>query len=64
MGATSKVYLASHRIRVQITNSCFPRWDRNLNTGSQSEARFVTAHQRLHHDAQHPSYIELPVVRD
>jgi uncharacterized protein len=62
--STSNVFLAGHRIRVQITNTCFPRWDRNLNTGSQSEARFVTAHQRLHHDAQHPSYIELPVVRD
>jgi putative CocE/NonD family hydrolase len=60
--ATSNVFLAGHRIRVQITNSCFPRWDRNLNTGNQSEPGFTTALQRLYHDAGRPSYIELPVV--
>ncbi|MGO4250277.1 CocE/NonD family hydrolase [Paenarthrobacter sp. RAF54_2] len=60
--STSNVFLAGHRLRVQITNSCFPRWDRNLNTGNQCDARFVTAQQRLYHDAARPSYIELPVV--
>lgn len=60
--STSNVFLAGHRIRVQITNSCFPRWDRNLNTGDQNEPRFTTAHQTLFHDADRPSYIELPVV--
>jgi putative CocE/NonD family hydrolase len=60
--STSNVFLAGHRVRVQITNSCFPRWDRNLNTGDQNGTRFVTAHQRLYHDAGRPSCIELPVV--
>jgi len=60
--ATSNVFLAGHRIRVQITNSCFPRWDRNLNTGDQNEPGFTTAQQRIYHDAGRPSYIELPVV--
>ncbi|MBT2533730.1 CocE/NonD family hydrolase [Arthrobacter sp. ISL-48] len=60
--STSNVFLAGHRIRVQVTNSCFPRWDRNLNTGDQRGTEFVTAHQRLYHDASRPSYIELPVV--
>jgi len=60
--STSNVFLAGHRIRVQVTNSCFPRWDRNLNTGDQNGTRFVTAHQRLYHDAGRPSHIELPVV--
>ncbi|MGO4680206.1 CocE/NonD family hydrolase [Microbacterium sp. 2MCAF23] len=60
--STSNVFLAGHRLRVQITNSCFPRWDRNLNTGDQRDARFVTARQRLYHDTARPSYIELPVV--
>ena len=60
--STSNVFLAGHRLRVQITNSCFPRWDRNLNTGDQRGTEFVTAHQSLFHDAGRPSYIELPVV--
>lgn len=60
--STSNVFLAGHRVRVQITNSCFPRWDRNLNTGDQNGAQFVTAHQRLYHDVGRPSYIELPVI--
>lgn len=60
--STSNVFLAGHRIRVQVTNSCFPRWDRNLNTGDQRGTEFVIAHQRLYHDTSRPSYIELPVV--
>jgi putative CocE/NonD family hydrolase len=62
MWATSNVFLAGHRVRVQITNSCFPRWDRNLNTGDQNSAQFAVAHQRLYHDAGRPSFIELPVI--
>jgi putative CocE/NonD family hydrolase len=62
--STSNVFLAGHRLRVQITNSCFPRWDRNLNTGDQRGTELVTAHQLLYHDAHRPSYIELPVVPD
>jgi uncharacterized protein len=60
--STSNVFLAGHRVRLQVTNSCFPRWDRNLNTGDQRDTRFVVAHQRLYHDSEHPSYVELPVV--
>jgi len=60
--STSNVFLAGHRLRVQITNSCFPRWDRNLNTGHQDRPAFATAHQHLFHDASRPSFIELPVV--
>jgi putative CocE/NonD family hydrolase len=60
--STSNVFLAGHRLRVQVTNSCFPRWDRNLNTGDQRGTEFATAHQRLFHDARRPSYISLPVV--
>ncbi|WP_454810431.1 CocE/NonD family hydrolase [Paenarthrobacter nitroguajacolicus] len=60
--STSNVFLAGHRIRVQVTNSCFPRWDRNLNTGDQRGTEFVTARQRIYHDANRPSYIDLPVV--
>ena len=60
--STSNVFLAGHRLRVQVTSSCFPRWDRNLNTGDQSRKDHHVAHQRIHHAASRPSYIELPVI--
>ena len=60
--STSNVFLAGHRLRVQVTSSCFPRWDRNLNTGNQREPRFQSARQRIHHDTDRPSFIELPIV--
>jgi putative CocE/NonD family hydrolase len=60
--STSNVFLAGHRLRVQVTSSCFPRWDRNLNTGDQRSARIEVARQTVHHDAERPSWIELPVI--
>jgi hypothetical protein len=62
--ATSNVFLAGHRIRLDITSSNFPRWDRNLNTGNaigvDAEGRRAT--QTILHTRQHPSYVLLPVV--
>jgi putative CocE/NonD family hydrolase len=62
--ATSNVFKAGHRIRVDITSSNFPRWDRNPNTGHAfgADSEMVVAHQTILHDHQHPSYITLPVV--
>lgn len=62
--ATSNVFLPGHRIRVQVTSSNFPRWNRNLNTGASNEetAEFVTATQTILHDGEHPSHILLPVI--
>jgi putative CocE/NonD family hydrolase len=60
--STSNVFLAGHRLRVHVASSSFPRWDRNLNTGNQREARWQTARQRIHHDVERASWIELPVV--
>jgi putative CocE/NonD family hydrolase len=62
--ATSNVFQAGHRIRVQITSSCFPRWDRNPNTGHPfgADAEVQVAHQQILHDREHPSHIVLPVV--
>ncbi|HEV7941592.1 MAG TPA: CocE/NonD family hydrolase [Solirubrobacteraceae bacterium] len=60
--STSNVFLAGHRLRVHVTSSSFPRWDRNLNTGNQRESRMQAARQRIHHDTDRPSFIELPVV--
>lgn len=62
--STSMVFRAGHRIRVQVTSSNFPRWDRNLNTGEpeQSATAMRVARQRIFHDAARPSRIVLPVV--
>jgi putative CocE/NonD family hydrolase len=59
--STSYVFRAGHRIRVHVTSSNFPRWDRNLNTGDQG-TQFRSAHQEIAHDATRPSRIVLPVV--
>jgi uncharacterized protein len=61
--STSNVFLRGHRLRVHITSSSFPRWDRNLNTGNQRESRHQVAQQRIHHAGDRPSYVELPVVK-
>lgn len=60
--STSTVFFGGHRLRVHVTSSSFPRWDRNLNTGDQRRASYRTAHQRVHHDGRYPSHIELPVM--
>lgn len=53
-----------HRIRVSVSSALFPKYDRNLNTGGNNECDsvFVVAHQRLVHDAEHPSHVTLPIV--
>ena len=61
--STSNVFLAGHRLRVQVTSSCFPRWDRNLNTGTQNETRMQVAHQHVYHGGD-GSYIVLPIVKN
>ncbi|WP_233345888.1 CocE/NonD family hydrolase [Saccharomonospora iraqiensis] len=62
--STSNVFLAGHRIRVQVASSNFPRWDRNLNTGEPARTAVTmrTARQTIFHDAGRLSHIILPVV--
>lgn len=61
---TSNVFLKGHAIRLDITSSSFPLWDRNLNTGEQpgTGTRMVSAEQTIHHNRIHASYVLLPVV--
>jgi uncharacterized protein len=70
--ATSNVFKKGHILRLEISSSNFPRFDRNLNTGEQrlkdsddgkSEQRFVSATNVILHDADHPSAVVLPTVR-
>jgi len=62
--ATSNVFLPGHRIRVEISSSNFPRFDRNLNTGEDpfTGTRMETARQTVYHSARYPSHIVLPVI--
>jgi putative CocE/NonD family hydrolase len=61
---TSRVFESGHRLRVTVSSALFPKYDRNLNTGGNNErdSTFVVAHQRLVHDAAHPSHVALPVI--
>lgn len=61
---TCNTFLKGHSIRVEISSSAFPKYDRNLNTGEAlgKTARIETARQKIYHDAQRPSHILLPVV--
>jgi len=62
--ATSNVFLKGHRIRVEVSSSNFPRFDRNLNTGKSAAASATTlkATNTVLHDAAHPSALLLPVA--
>jgi len=62
--ATAIVFKVGHCIRLQVTSACFPRWDRNPNTGEPfGEETFArTARQTILHDANHPSNIVLPII--
>ena len=64
LAATSNLFKAAHRIRLEISSSNFPRFDRNLNTGSVQwqEAELRPALQTILHDAEHPSHIILPII--
>jgi len=61
---TSNVFLKGHRIRVHVTSSNFPLYDRNPNTGHEQglDAEWQVAHQTVYHDATRPSHILLPLI--
>jgi putative CocE/NonD family hydrolase len=62
--STSNVFKAGHRLRLEISSSNFPRFDRNLNTGEPAafSSRMVKATNTIYHDREHPSALVLPVV--
>ncbi len=66
LSATSNVFLPGHRIRLEVSSSNFPRYDRNSNTGGShahvSESDTVVAVNRVHHGPSHPSRLVLPVI--
>lgn len=63
MGVTSNVFLPGHRIRLEVSSSNFPRYDRNTNTGGTIATDApVVAVNRVHHGPAHPSRLVLPLI--
>ena len=62
--SVTQVFLAGHKLRVDISSSNFPRFDRNLNTGENAgrSSDMRKAENVVYHDAQHASALILPVV--
>jgi putative CocE/NonD family hydrolase len=64
--ATANVFRAGHRIRLEVSSSNFPRFDRNTNTGGciaqEAEADLVDATNRVFHDQSRPSHLILPII--
>ena len=63
---TSNYFAPGHRIRIEISSSNFPRFDRNLNTGGNNydETKGVIAHNMVHHSKQYPAEVTITVVKN
>lgn len=64
VGVTGNVFKAGHQIRLEVSSSNFPRYDRNLNTGEDNgtSTEMRSAEQTVHHSAARPSHIVLPII--
>jgi uncharacterized protein len=62
---TSNFFEAGHRIRIEVSSSNFPRFDRNLNSGGNNydETKGIVAHNAIHHSKQYPSQVKITVVK-
>jgi uncharacterized protein len=62
---TSNWFAPGHRIRIEVSSSNFPRFDRNLNTGGNNydESKGVVANNKVHHSKQYPSSVTITVVK-
>jgi hypothetical protein len=62
---TSNFFGPGHRLRIEISSSNFPRFDRNLNTGGNNydESKGVVANNAVHHSKEYPSHVKVSVAR-
>jgi putative CocE/NonD family hydrolase len=62
---TSNYFKPGHRLRIEVSSSNFPRFDRNLNTGGNNydESKPVVAHNVIHHSTRYPSSLTVTVVK-
>ena len=67
LSVTSNVFLEGHRIRLEVSSSNFPRYDRNTNTGgtinTETLDQAVVATNHVLHGPEHPSRLVLPIIR-
>jgi putative CocE/NonD family hydrolase len=67
LGPTANVFLADHRIRLEVSSSNFPRYDRNTNSGGviahDTVEDVVVAENTVLHGPEHPSRLVLPIIR-
>ena len=61
---TARVFRKGHRIRLHLSSSRFPLWDRNTNTGNDpaTDKQTKIANQTIYHDRMRPSHLVLPIV--
>ena len=64
LASTSNVFAPGHQLRLEISSSNFPRFDRNLNTGGSiaTGTRMEVASQTILHTADYPSHVVLPII--
>jgi putative CocE/NonD family hydrolase len=64
LGGTSQLVRRGHRIRIDVSSSDFPKYDRNMNTGNPigEDAQGIPAIQTIYHQTGQASYIDLPVI--
>jgi hypothetical protein len=62
--ATANVFRKGHTLRLEVSSSNFPRFDKNLNTGENAAVggKSIPATNTIYHDAEHPSALILPIV--
>jgi putative CocE/NonD family hydrolase len=64
--STSNVFLAGHRLRLEVSSSCFPKFARNSNTGhnvaDEHRDQYQVAINHIYHNADHPSHLLLPII--
>lgn len=62
---TSNYFAPGHRIRIEVSSSNFPRFDRNMNTGGNNydETTGIKVENKIHHSTQYPSVIKLPMIK-
>lgn len=62
---TSNYFAPGHKIRIQVSSSNFPRFDRNLNTGGNNydESKGLVVENKIHHSKQYPSVVKLPFIK-
>jgi predicted acyl esterase len=65
VGQTSIVIAKGQRLRLQVSSSNFPQYDRNMNTGHAIgvDGKGVIAQQAIYHDANRASYLEVPIAK-